>query len=438
MLRKVVIVAPEFPPCNLTAAHRSRLFVRHLPEFGYEPIVLTVRPECYEGTTDTELEQLLPEGLQIVRTKALTTRPVRLVGDLGIRSFWFHFRKLKDITAAWPVDLVFLPIPPNYSCLLGPLIKRRRGIPYVIDYIDPWVYPITPEERRSWKARLSHWLARQLEPIAARHADGLTAVADSYYEGVLQRHPELQRLPRAAMPYGAEPLDFEYVRRTQRRSRVLDSLGLKDKCVFVYAGAALPRATETYRVLFRGLHRLQQNQPQLGNRIHMLFVGTAAGARDPAVGPIAPLAQEIGVADSVTELPRREPYLEILSLLTLAHAVMVLGSSETHYTPSKLYQALQAERPLLGVLHEQCPAGEVLNKIPDCEWVPYGADPNAGEDVVERVERALRRLAQRDPSQRVIHNESVMDGVSAREMTRRLAECFDRVLANQPSARATR
>jgi len=435
MLRKIVIVAPEFPPCNLTAAHRSRLFVRHLPEFGYEPIVLSVRPEDYEGTIDNELEQLLPEGLQIVRTKAIPTRPVRLVGDLGIRSFWFHFRKLKEITAASPVALVYFPIPPNYSCLLGRLIKRRRGIPYVIDYIDPWVYPITAQERRSWKSRLSHWLARRLEPIAVRHADGLTAVAETYYEGVLQRHPELESLPRAAMPYGAEPLDFEHVRRTGRRSRVLDSLGLKDKRVFVYAGAALPRATQTYRVLFRGLRRLQQNQPQLGNRIHMVFVGTAAGSRDAVTGPIGPLAREMGVADSVTELPRREPYLEILALLSLSDAIMVLGSSDTHYTPSKLYQALQAQRPLLGMLHEQCPAGDLLRQIRDCQSVPYGADLDPGDEVARRVEGALQRLAQRDPARRVEHDGAVMEGVSAREMTRRLSQCFDRVLACQTRRR---
>ena len=41
--RRVVLVAPEFPPANTAGAHRPRLFAKHLPEFGWTPTVLTIR-----------------------------------------------------------------------------------------------------------------------------------------------------------------------------------------------------------------------------------------------------------------------------------------------------------------------------------------------------------------------------------------------------------
>ncbi len=42
MPRRLVIVAPHFPASNLTAGHRTGLLLRHLPEFGQGPTVLTV------------------------------------------------------------------------------------------------------------------------------------------------------------------------------------------------------------------------------------------------------------------------------------------------------------------------------------------------------------------------------------------------------------
>ena len=57
--RRVVIVAPHFPPSNLAGVHRSRLFAAHLAEFGYEPIVLSVVPKIYEEPLDRELERLV-------------------------------------------------------------------------------------------------------------------------------------------------------------------------------------------------------------------------------------------------------------------------------------------------------------------------------------------------------------------------------------------
>jgi len=40
--KKVLIISSSFPPSNLAAVHRSRLFAQHLPSFGWEPIILTV------------------------------------------------------------------------------------------------------------------------------------------------------------------------------------------------------------------------------------------------------------------------------------------------------------------------------------------------------------------------------------------------------------
>ena len=44
-MKRVLMVSPHFPPDTSAASHRVRLLAPHLPEFGWEPTVVTVEKE---------------------------------------------------------------------------------------------------------------------------------------------------------------------------------------------------------------------------------------------------------------------------------------------------------------------------------------------------------------------------------------------------------
>ena len=50
--------AGHFPPSNLAGVHRSRLWAQHLPEFGWEPIIVTAHSKYYEEKLDPALLKL--------------------------------------------------------------------------------------------------------------------------------------------------------------------------------------------------------------------------------------------------------------------------------------------------------------------------------------------------------------------------------------------
>ena len=64
-MKKIIIVAPHFPPSNLAAVHRARLFAKYLPEFGWEPIVVTIHHKYYEEKPDWDLFKTLPPDLRV-------------------------------------------------------------------------------------------------------------------------------------------------------------------------------------------------------------------------------------------------------------------------------------------------------------------------------------------------------------------------------------
>src|SRR5260370_42568550 len=96
-MKKVLLVAPEFPPSNTAGAHRPRLLAKHLPRYGWQPRVLGVRVDLYEGSLDPALETLLSPDLTLVRTGAIPLRPLPLIGHLGWRPLPYHAAALRRL-----------------------------------------------------------------------------------------------------------------------------------------------------------------------------------------------------------------------------------------------------------------------------------------------------------------------------------------------------
>jgi hypothetical protein len=135
------MVSPHFPPDTSAGTHRVRLLAPHLPAFGWEPTVLTVDPEAYEGRLDPDLARLVPATLRVLRTGAWPASVTRRIGlgDLGLRALAGLRHAAKQLLSRERFDALFITVYPTYPAVLGPRLKRRFGVPFVLDYQDPWV-----------------------------------------------------------------------------------------------------------------------------------------------------------------------------------------------------------------------------------------------------------------------------------------------------------
>jgi hypothetical protein len=423
--RRVALVAGHFPPSNLAAVHRARLWSQYLPEFGWSPIIVTTHWHYYEEQLDPDLEKLVAPGLRVVRTRAFPTRPLRLVGDIGVRGFWWHYQALRKLAKGKEIDFLHVTIPSNFSAPLGRLLFRTHGIPYGIDYIDPWVHYWPGVERPFSRAWASLQLSRILEPWAAKDAALITGVAPGYYQGMLERNPDVAcRAVTAAMPYGGSELDFEFVRSSTRPTFLWN--GGDDLFHMIYAGALLPAGIGILDEFLGALACLRQLAPDTARRLRVHFVGTGTSPTDTQGHQVLPRARRAGVADLVTEHPHRIGYVDTLNHLVQANAVLVLGSSEKHYTPSKLFLAVLSRRPVLAVLHPASTAVEMLAEARAGRTIvlPEGGAAPAPALIAEE----LRMLMERPVYDPDAVDWSAFDAYSARNSARLLAAALDRAV----------
>lgn len=429
--KTVLIVAPDFAPSSYPPALRVRFFAQHLPEFGWDPIILTTEPRFYEWSVDAENERLLRPDLEVVRTAALPVKWTRKlgVGDLGIRTLWHHWRALNRICRRRPVDLIFIPVPPNYSMLLGRLARARFGIPYVIDYIDPVVtdyYKKLARRQRPPKYALANRVARRMEPFALKHVAGIVGVDLSYTADLFTRYPWL-RAPASGIPYGAEPGDFEYVRQHPRANPIFDRND--GRLHLSYVGRGGPDIVPALRALFQAVRCGLASAPHLFSRISLHFVGTTYASGSAVREQVLPVAREAGVTDAVDEHPGRVPYLTAMQILLDSHSLLVLGSDSAHYTASKIFPYILAARPLLAIFHEQSSVVEILRQTGAGEAITF-ADAGQLPGLIPTIQDRLAQIASsREQGKRQV--SSGFAPYTAEAMTARLAEVFDAVVGIQ-------
>lgn len=420
-MKKILIISPHFPPSNLAAVHRSRLFAQHLPAFGWEPIILTVDEKYYEEKLDENLVKLLPQQLRIEKAKAFgITRP-RLIGDIGLRGFVQLYKKAKKLIKAEAIDFLYIPIPSFYAALLGRMLHASTGIRYGIDYIDPWVH--TFPDGASMRHKASEAIANFLEPIAIKKASLITGVAEGYYKGVEERNPYLKdTCIFGAMPYGGEKQDHERVKQLAIKPYLFQK---NNKLQLVYAGAMLPKAYQPLEQIFSSI----QNNRAAFENLELHFIGTGKMPDDPNGFNIKPLAEKYNLWQTVVfEYPRRIPYMDVLVHLDAADGVFILGSTEPHYTPSKVYQGVLSGKPILAVLHKESSALQVLNKTN--AGVFYPLDPEHLDDLGASFAQLFKEYVSFSesflPSQ---VKQQELETYSAFSVTKKLAELIDKAMA---------
>jgi len=269
---RVLMVSPHFPPDTNAAAHRVRLLAPHLPRHGWEPTVVSVDPRDYEGRLDPTLADLVPPSLRVVRCRAWPVRWTRRVGvgDLGLRALRGLHRACVGLLRAERFDAVFITIYPAYPALLGPMLKRRFQVPFVLDYQDPWVGAWGQtvgggtNGQPDLKSRITRALAVRLEPRVVRDADAVTAASGAVCEAIRGRNPALRGIPCETVPLGGEPADFDHLRAHPRANGHFDAND--GRCHISCVGTLLPLGFETLRAVLRAADLLRRRRPLLGCR----------------------------------------------------------------------------------------------------------------------------------------------------------------------------
>lgn len=121
----------------------------------------------------------------------------------------------------------------------------------------------------------------------------------------------------------------------------------------------------------------------------------------------------------VQEVPGRLPYLDVIRNLEAADGIVVLGSDEAHYSPSKIYQSMLSGKPIFGLMHPESLATRTIREMGAGRVTTNPDTPGlTAEHLAEKLKEYLSRVLPEFQSV----NPVKLEKWSARASARFLAE----------------
>lgn len=178
MKGRVLVISRYFPPGGGVGAFRSAKFVKYLPEFGWEPYVISLPPERQkrflpEDSDDTQYSSIAEIPKEHIYIDVPFKSIKHSLGDL--QRLPLFAKKLPKIIKRYDIDVVFHTAPPFYSLPNLIWTSRRIDSPYIIDLREPWyINNQMFDETKSTSSHIWRYINKILEESTLRYSDKVT------------------------------------------------------------------------------------------------------------------------------------------------------------------------------------------------------------------------------------------------------------------------
>jgi glycosyltransferase involved in cell wall biosynthesis len=407
-------VAPAYKQRWLVVAHAFNMDGRaasqtitdklpHLERAGIELVILS----GVSGRHDRHFEhyQLWPAGPAGIRFEARHVLRKRLGSGLGYRAvmlplsllllpFMFVEKLLRPVESSWSwwlsayfkgrqlareckFDLIYSTGGAFGAHIAGAALKRATGIRWLAEVHDPMVVPGTVPTTPQQKMQAS------VEATICREADIAIWFTDQALASARLRNPELGERGHMMLP-GVDAPPF-----------ALQPYQPGEKFVIGHFGSL--SETRNLAGTIAALDLLIDRQPDLEGRVELHVYG---GPLDPISAAAVASAKHSTVrhfgrieADPLTGKSGREQILQRMrsvDVLLLLHGVEPICAE---YIPSKMYEYLWMQRPILAVVHKNLQMTTLLEELGHVVIQTDDELPNGVADPFECVfVKALERM----------------------------------------------
>lgn len=410
-MARVLMVCYYFPPLGGMGSVRAAKFAAHLPECGWEPVVVApLRGASYEDSS------LMVPGMHVYRTNNLEVgrligRGFRGVGDSSVKGReggllrrlrsvahrtvyqpdgqvgWYPFaiRAARRAIRNDSPDLIFSSSFPITAHLVARQLHRESGIPWVAEFRDLWTEWGAPTPRRQ-RANEALELsivreASEVVTVSPAFADGLKAKGGCRVSVVTNGFDEAEFA-------GSEPVESA-------------------NTIITYLGTYYPGHQDLGATL-RAIGTLAGEGVIRGARLR--FVGQVPAALRDAIAETGLAVEETGL------VPHAESVRLIRTSAILLHGGVTSVATEAlrGIIPGKTFEYLGARRPILFVGHPDGDAAKLMRSFPLVRIVRPNDD--------EAIKSALLSLLSQPPGPR----PPGLEPYTSRSVTRALARVFDR------------
>jgi len=345
-MKKLLYIDYTFSP--LASTWRGLAFTKFLPEFGWQPIVVSAAESVSYDKEYSTLQEV-PDNTEVHRVGHY--EPPRLwqyVRDkLKIRAdfpdrykTWHHpaYLAAREILRQERVDLIYSVSPIFTTAFVAMQLKRDFGIPWVANFQDGWAVNdfLNRHFDQTLIKPLRWWHKRRIrraEETILKLADSIVVV----HPHVKQRWIELYGIDESKITVvtnGYDEWAFEGLTK---------SVLCSDRLTIVFLGSYYPAFEEPTRNFMSVVNGIDQEAD-------VIFIGR--GAAD-----VHQLKQPNAIC--ILNLPRRKA----LALALGGDFLFVVMPAYAKWTPTKTYDYLRLGKPILALVPEDGDVARIIREV---------------------------------------------------------------------------
>ena len=348
-----LVIAYYYPPMGLSGVQRTEKFTKYMPQYNWQPTVITTGKTAYYAHDLTLLEEAEKASVIIKRTESFDPNSfLKRFGTVQMprefvrktlsrlsktffipdnKLFWSNkaFKLAGSLLKKEHFDILYVSIPPFSTFSMAAKLKKRFNIPLIVDYRDAWYgnqFAFTPTPYHSYKNK-------KLEDNALRAVDKVIVVNRLIKEKLLKTFRFLTFEDIVILPHGYDPEDYLNVEPIKDHA---------NKMKILYSGIFYENVTPKY--LLQAFKQLTIERPDVASQIELQFVGHFRKENRN-------LAKRLGLEQFITDfgyLNHQETIRKIVSADILW--VMLGNKNMSAVTPGKLYEYFGSRKPIFATI----------------------------------------------------------------------------------------
>jgi glycosyltransferase involved in cell wall biosynthesis len=355
-MKNVLFITYFWPPSGKASVHWPLFIIKHLPQCGWQPFVLTADEDTFSHPDESLLQEVDPH-LTVVKTSSndpfryyrkfigkksdtpLIASETISLENKGIRhrlSIWIRMNLfIPDARIGWTwsapsgaqkilrenkIDAIVTIGPPHSTHLIGKRLSKKHHIPFIPVLIDPWVDIVYYRNfKRSAPTRM---LDNYFERTTFEQASKILFVTQGSREDYITKYPWIKN--KAEVLYWGYN-EESFAGKTKMPNAAGEEVILHAGNIFDYQNP-IP--------LWRNIKKEIEN----GKKLRLRFIGT--------VGPEIKRAITEFKLDSITEYKGFLPYSQVVQEMLDATYLLVCPSEKRH-VPGKLFEYLRTGNKII-------------------------------------------------------------------------------------------
>lgn len=384
MKKRILMIAYHYPPLHGSSGiQRTLRFSKYLPKFGWEPIVLTAHPRAYQETSNDQLTDIADQTI-VHRAFALDTAK-----HLSLMKRYPRMLALPDRWVTWTLgaiptglylikkykpDVIWSTYPIATAHLIGLVLNRMTGIPWVADFRDPMMRSDFPY------ASSVHHAYQWIENKTIKKCTRAVFTTPGTYHDYQLRFPEIPSSRLSLIENGYDEESF-----SKAEIAITGSIPINKQFTLVHSGIINPSERNPIP-FFDALSSLFKQKLITADTFKVILRATGHDEY------LRDLIKQYGI-DPIVSLEPSIPYQEALSEMLAADGLLILQASNCYnQIPAKLYEYLRAHRPILALTD---PTGDTARKLVSV-GINTIAQIDSKQDIMQKLIEFIKAIKNND------------------------------------------